>query len=184
MAIDEQLPPACAFAVSVLVERDMDPDSVPEEAVEAAQQHLVTCVRCLSSPPAISPPRKKKKRRPVEPEQDTFLQPYSPAPFEEAAPLPETPFPISTAAPVRRSASLPTTPLPARTAAPATAPQPKETAPPAHTAAPSPAPSRLPAINSGPMNCARCRQVMPEYAEAMDRGENVALLYPQVQEHL
>ena len=36
MVIDEQLPPACAFAVSVLQERDLDPDSVPEEAVEAA----------------------------------------------------------------------------------------------------------------------------------------------------
>ncbi len=57
MAIDQHLPPACAFAISVLVERDMDPDAVPEEAVEAAQHHLVTCVRCLSSPPVISLPR-------------------------------------------------------------------------------------------------------------------------------
>src|SRR5712672_1373818 len=40
MAIDEQLPPACAFAVSVLEERNLNPDSVPEEAVEAAQSQL------------------------------------------------------------------------------------------------------------------------------------------------
>src|SRR5215469_10609915 len=65
MAIEEHLPPACAFAISVLQEREIDPDGVPEEAVEAAQQHLATCIRCLSSPPMIAAPRKKKKRRPV-----------------------------------------------------------------------------------------------------------------------
>src|SRR5579864_8634099 len=64
MAIDEQLPPACAFAVSVLEERDLDPDSVPEEAVEAAQHHMATCPRCLNAA-AISTPRKKKKMRRV-----------------------------------------------------------------------------------------------------------------------
>src|SRR6185312_11605261 len=65
MAIEEHLPPACAFAISVLQERETDPEGVPEEAVEAAQQHLATCIRCLSSPPMIAAPRKKKKRRPV-----------------------------------------------------------------------------------------------------------------------
>src|SRR5579864_5082662 len=92
MAIDEQLPPACAFAVSVLVERDMDPDSVPEEAVEAAQHHLATCVRCLSSPPSISPPRKKKKRRPLEQDNASLLEPYAPALLDEVAPPPEVPY--------------------------------------------------------------------------------------------
>src|SRR5258706_12839518 len=64
MAIDEQLPPACAFAVSVLEERDLDPDSVPEEAVEAAQLHMATCPRCLNAV-AIPTRRKKKKTRRV-----------------------------------------------------------------------------------------------------------------------
>src|ERR1700730_6130017 len=89
MAIDQHLPPACAFAISVLVERDMDPDAVPEEAVEAAQHHLVTCVRCLSSPPYISPPRKKKRpRRALEP--DASFETYKTLPLEETI-LPPTP---------------------------------------------------------------------------------------------
>ncbi|HEV2474447.1 MAG TPA: hypothetical protein VGS41_17350, partial [Chthonomonadales bacterium] len=201
MAIDEQLPPACAFAVSVLVERDMDPDAVPEEAVEAAQLHLATCVRCLSSPPAISPPRKKKKRRPVEPEEGSYLQPYIPAPFEDTAP--ETWYPkLSEAAstPTRSSApapmplSLPTTPIPANAPVSA-APRPQESvqaiapakmatpaAQPSSTAAP--ASTRQPAAMDKPMNCAQCRQVLQEYAEAMDRGENVEMLFPEAQAHL
>src|SRR5207302_3238077 len=85
MAIDAHLPPTCAFAISVLVERDMDPEAVPEEAVEAAQLHLATCVRCLASPPAISPPRKKEKPRRVM-ESDTQFESYTPTPYEEAAP--------------------------------------------------------------------------------------------------
>src|SRR5713226_7878528 len=96
MAIDQHLPPACAFAISVLVERDMDPDAVPEEAVEAAQHHLVTCVRCLSTPPVISPPRKKKRpRRSLEP--DTSFETYTPVPLEEAVspPLSSPAFAIS-----------------------------------------------------------------------------------------
>ena len=83
MAIDQHLPPACAFAISVLVERDMDPDAVPEEAVEAAQHHLVTCVRCLSSPPVISPPRKKKRpRRSFK--SDASFEMYTPVPLERS----------------------------------------------------------------------------------------------------
>src|SRR5437588_6185023 len=65
MATDEVLPPACAFAISVLTERDLNPDAVPEEAVEAAQRHMATCIRCLSSPPVSTPPRKKRKVRRV-----------------------------------------------------------------------------------------------------------------------
>src|SRR5437660_12869765 len=85
MAIDAHLPPACAFAISVLVERDMDPEAVPEEAVEAAQLHLTTCGRCLASPPAISPPRKKKKPRRAM-ESDTQYETYTPPPDQQAAP--------------------------------------------------------------------------------------------------
>ena len=49
MTTVERLPPACAFAVSVLTEFHVDPDAVPEEAVEAAQHHLQTCSRCIST---------------------------------------------------------------------------------------------------------------------------------------
>jgi len=63
MITEERLPPACAFAVSVLAERDTDPDAVPEEAVEAAQLHMATCVRCLSAQNANGTLRKRKKVR-------------------------------------------------------------------------------------------------------------------------
>ncbi len=33
MATDQLLPPACAFAQSILVEYAQDPEAVPEEAV-------------------------------------------------------------------------------------------------------------------------------------------------------
>ena len=55
-----KMPPACAFAVSVLADYDLDPDSVPEEAVEAAQQHMATCIRCLSNPRDTTPGKKRK----------------------------------------------------------------------------------------------------------------------------
>jgi len=48
----------------------------------------------------------------------------------------------------------------------------------------TPAPSRKHSVRTGPMNCVQCRQALTEYAEAMDNGENVTLLYPEVQEHL
>src|SRR6266567_7204845 len=51
--MEERLPPACAFAFSVLAERDLDPEAVPEEAVEAALQHIATCPRCKESPPSL-----------------------------------------------------------------------------------------------------------------------------------
>jgi len=70
MATEERLPPACAFAVSVLAEYNQDPYMVPEEAVEAAQQHMVTCARCVASqapqtPTANSTLRKRKRLRPM-----------------------------------------------------------------------------------------------------------------------
>src|SRR5581483_4150559 len=179
MAIDQHLPPACAFAVSVLVERDMDPDAVPEEAVEAAQHHLVTCARCLSSPPAISPPRKKKRpRRALGP--DTTLETYTPLPVEAAAPPPPSPEIAKLAATPRPEATLPA--VAPRAAKPSAAP-PKAT-PAAVPATPvTPVPSALPAVIDGPLNCAQCRQRLQEYAEAMDSGQNGATLYPEVQEH-
>src|SRR5437762_339585 len=71
--MEERLPPACAFAISVLAEHEQDPEAVPEEALEAAQQHMATCARCKDAsntqtiPTATPAPRKKKKvRRPAE----------------------------------------------------------------------------------------------------------------------
>ena len=186
MAIDQHLPPACAFAVSVLVERDMDPDAVPEEAVEAAQHHLVTCVRCLSSPPVISPPRKKKRpRRVLEP--DISSETYTPVPIETVSSSSAQPAaftPLATTAP-RVEPAPPAVAPKAATPANAT----PEPAAPANTPAtpaktPASAPSTLPAIIEGPLNCIQCRQKLQAYAEAMDSGQHVSTLYPEVQEHL
>jgi hypothetical protein len=186
MAIDQHLPPACAFAISVLVERDMDPDAVPEEAVEAAQHHLVTCVRCLSSPPVISPPRKKKRpRRALEPaasyDTDTLV------PLDEVAPSspPSLTLAISaTPAPQPESKPPVATPRAAEPTATAHRPVMSTTSPATPAKTTAPAPSTLPAVIEGPLNCAQCRQRLQEYAEAMDSGQNVAMLYPEVQEHL
>jgi len=48
--------------------------------------------------------------------------------------------------------------------------------------APIPLSSQAP--TDGPLDCQQCRQMLPEYAEAMDSGQNVSFLYPDVQEHL
>lgn len=187
MAIDAHLPPACAFAISVLVERDMDPEAVPEEAVEAAQLHLTTCVRCLASPPAISPPRKKKKPRRVM-ESDTQFETYTPTPYEEAAPPSIPPGAYATVATDGAPKPAPTFGEPSR---PVAIPQPKQpasTVPPAEAAktpaSKTPAPSKLPAVIDGPVNCTQCRQALKDYAEAMDTGQNVELLFPAMHEHL
>src|SRR5207247_9775941 len=68
----EKLPPACAFAVSVLTDYDLEPDSVPEEAVEAAQQHMATCIRCLSNP--IDTMLGKKRKAPRHEVSDSSAQ--------------------------------------------------------------------------------------------------------------
>ncbi len=64
MATEERLPPACAFAISVLEECKQDPEAVPEEAVEAAQQHITSCTRCRAAftPPATDDTSRKKKK--------------------------------------------------------------------------------------------------------------------------
>ena len=189
MAIEEQLPPACAFAVSVLQEREIDPDGVPEEAVEAAQQHLATCIRCLSSPPMIAPPRKKRRvRRPVEGSERALAGTQG---LESVAlvPLPTEPPRVT----VTLEESVPATPQ--RTEYPQESTL--QTAPAARTAStPASEPQfqreptaaqKLPAVlenADGLFDCAQCRQLLPEYAEAMDSGENVAELYPEVHTHL
>jgi hypothetical protein len=182
MAIEEHLPPACAFAISVLQERELDPETVPEEAVEAAQQHLITCVRCLSSPPMIAAPRKRKRvRKSVGSAQAATLaqveEPISlPSPEAEASrvtvTLEET---ASTSSPTTEQKPAP--PPSQSATAVAGSPSPVETV----------AEPNLPAVLEGldgVIDCAQCRQLLPDYAEAMDRGENVAELYPEVHDHL
>src|SRR5216684_5664166 len=188
MAIDQHLPPACAFAISVLVERDMDPDAVPEEAVEAAQHHLVTCVRCLSSPPVISPPRKKKRpRRSLE--SDAAFEAYTPIPNEEAASPSAPSIELTRLAPPtpRVEPNAPVIAPRPQAAEPAVA-TPKPAAPAVAlvttTKTPAPTLSTLPAVIEGPLNCAQCRQRLQKYTEAMDSGQNVIMLYPAIQEHL
>src|SRR2546423_3383114 len=91
--MEERLPPACAFAISVLAEYEQDPEAVPEEAVEAAQQHMVTCARCKDAsntqtiPTATPTPRKRKKAR--RPAESNGIGPLSlQALLDETTPLP------------------------------------------------------------------------------------------------
>ncbi|MBX5449283.1 ABC transporter substrate-binding protein [Thermogemmatispora sp.] len=166
MATDELLPPACAFAVSVLAEYEQDPEAVPEEAVEAARQHMASCPRCKEASAASATKRKKKKVRRASPSESS-----APAEGDEAA--------------VAASALASAEPFQA---------PPPPAQPPAAPAFPSPLPGsesqeqtiRIspPSAGDGLIDCQQCRQLLPEYAEAMDSGQNVALLYPEVQAHL
>lgn len=180
MAIYSRLPPACAFAISVLAERDQDPEAVPEEAVEAAVQHMATCVRCLNTPTSTSASvRKKKKVRRVS-ETDTSSQFASPTLLDEPAPIPEIQAP--TAGP---TADAPTASAIVAVSEPVMPPPMLALPPPAiQTSMPTPPPSNLPALMDGVLDCEQCRQLLPEYADAIDSGQNVALLYPEVQLHL
>lgn len=181
MAIEEQLPPACAFAISVLQEREVDPDGVPEEAVEAAQLHLTTCIRCLSSPPMIAAPRKKKRvRRRVEEldyssDSSQIVEVATPAPVQTEPPRVTVTLEEAPPAPTPRQAERRPEPAPQSVQRPEPAPQPQT--PPA-------AAQNLPAVLDGLIDCEQCRKLLPEYAEAMDSGENVAELYPEVHDHL
>ena len=160
MITEERLPPACAFAVSVLAERDTDPDAVPEEAVEAAQQHMVTCARCVSAQAANAAARKRKKVR-----RGGLGTEYSGPLVLETASSEETPITSESTSP--SLSALPTTPK-------ATQKQPDSSAR---------ASSAL-ALLDGTITCQQCRGMLKEYAEALDNGQNVSDLYPEVQEHL
>lgn len=171
MATEERLPPACAFAVSVLAERDLDPDAVPEEAIEAAQHHMATCARCIAANIAPASPRKKKKARrtlDIEQAQSTALQ----ALLDETKPLV-----------VKQDIGHPQEQNVA--AAPLVT---KEDTTPVATAPNSQPPlqpsSAVAVLETEPSECQLCRQLLPEYAEAMDNGQNVATLYPEVKAHL
>src|SRR5579884_3191556 len=66
MATNKLLPPACAFAASVLEEYAKEPDAVPEEAVEAAREHIAACPQCgegTAKSRAVRAPAKKRGRR-------------------------------------------------------------------------------------------------------------------------
>jgi ABC-type branched-subunit amino acid transport system substrate-binding protein len=183
MAIDEQLPPACAFAVSVLEERDLDPDSVPEEAVEAAQHHMATCPRCLNAAAIATRRKKKKVRRAAEPDyprdqvQDSIATTKVAPPIHEdlsfvygkdenVGQLQATPIQSATQtqAPEAGMAPLPRN-LPVATPLAQASPQ-------------------APLPGNNPLTCLECRQQLHEYAEAMDSGQNVETLYPEMYDHL
>ncbi|HEY0752475.1 MAG TPA: hypothetical protein VGD98_00735 [Ktedonobacteraceae bacterium] len=191
MAIEEHLPPACAFAISVLQERESDPDEVPEDAVEAAQQHLATCIRCLSSPPLIAAPRKKKRRRPVVEESNylpsttqleetlALTPPLQADPPRVTVTLEDAVSNAGARSAERKPAPAPATPVAQTTLAPRSEATPLD--PPPLTG------QNLPALLAGldgMIDCAQCRQILPEYVEAMDSGRNVAELFPEVHDHL
>jgi hypothetical protein len=205
----EKLPPACAFAVSVLTEYNLNPDDVPEEAVEAAEQHVTTCVRCLSNTSidiTALTGKKKKMRQVAESNYDIFAAPAregrgevelaggkikdgastnpsqadrktslrEPASFTSVQTPQYSPAPLATA-----SAPIVSDPSPLTLPHPQSQPDPK---PAPQTIAPVPSPSQ--SATDGSIDCQQCRQILSEYAEAMDSGQNVAFLYPEVQEHL
>jgi hypothetical protein len=185
MATEERLPPACAFALSVLAEYEQDPEAVPEEALEAAHQHRASCIRCISDTAPISPagsttPRKKKKVRRVAEtpaNYDSFTTPASVQTlFEDTVPFNLAP-----------ESELHDTSYPSQT----TSPSAQTSTSPNGSASHQANHPTLPALQDEPatglpgnMDCQQCRQILPEYAEALDGGQNVALLYPDVQEHL
>ncbi len=173
MATEERLPPACAFAISVLAEYDLEPDAVPEEAVEAAQQHMATCERCTKAArvPARSAPRKKKKVRRMA-EGTTGSQPTLQSLLEETTPLSTDPEQEAVDPYRPRTETYSASSTAARSPAQLPAPLPTHEEP------------EVTIMADGALDCQQCRQLLPEYAEALDRGQNVAALYPEVQEHL
>jgi len=189
MVIDEQLPPACAFAVSVLQERDLDPDSVPEEAVEAAQHHMATCPRCLSAAATISAPRKKKKvRRVAEPDYPgkQGLDSWATTTASPATPTIQDDSSIvyGTSADAGGSQASPVQ-VAAQTQVPEVHNDPAQRNLPVPTPPPSPQAPTQPSVPlDSPLTCLECRQLLREYAEAMDSGQNVETLYPEVYDHL
>src|SRR6266567_1170508 len=170
-----KMPPACAFAVSVLADYDLDPDSVPEEAVEAAQQHMATCIRCLSNPRDTTPGKKRKVYQAEA--SDNSAQEDAQASLDDFDTSPRI------AAVQQQAQALQRSLVPLATALTQAIPE-----PPPRPATQPPPPSRSPSIQTvmsdGPIDCQQCRQMLPEYAEAMDSGQNVAYLYPDVQDHL
>nr|MBA2680131.1 hypothetical protein [Ktedonobacteraceae bacterium] len=171
MAIEERLPPACAFAISVLAERNQDPDAVPEEAAEAAEQHMVTCARCVASQASQElsdrtvPLNKRKKVRRF-PETSNDIEPA------RQLLLKERPLRAATENQVVSSSedSLPQRPFPVSTSI--------------EKASGTELISATPQSGEAVLDCQQCRQLLPEYAEALADGQPVEVLYPEVHAHL
>lgn len=156
--MEEKLPPACAFAISVLAEYNQDPDAVPEEAIEAAQEHVATCPRCKEtshSPTTITTPRKKKRLRKAASSSNgnhlTSQTPSSPSGTADQKGVQQTPLSVTATSQKQSVATVR---------------------------------DDGPSAEAGTLSCLQCRELFPEYVEAMDSGQNVALLYPELQEHL
>jgi hypothetical protein len=174
MATEERLPPACAFAISVLAEHNQDPYMVPEEAVEAAQQHMVTCARCVASqrpqrPVGNSTLRKKKRLRPMADNGDgaqsamqTLLEerPSATATHEQIGNGSEYPLQQST----QRSLI---------------------TSTPTETVDVTPQEISVTAQQvDDVLDCQQCRPFLQDYANALTEGQPVAVLYPEIHEHI
>ncbi|HLG75955.1 MAG TPA: hypothetical protein VKX46_06045, partial [Ktedonobacteraceae bacterium] len=163
---EERLPPACTFARSVLAEHDLDPEAVPEEAVEAAQQHMATCALCSqSTAPTTSTgtPRKKKKVRRAASGAPTA--PAAPEHTPSSSPA-EDPEPILRPESVSRQL----------------VPVPMDEAKSEFTIVMTDMENGH--LEDGTIDCLQCRQLLPEYAEALDNGQDVATLYPDIRDHL
>ena len=185
MAINEQLPPACAFAVSVLEERDLDPDSVPEEAVEAAQHHMATCPRCLKAVAIPARRQKKKTRRVAEPDNPGVQAQDSSVAATAASPLHDDLSPVHNGNEDAEHLQVPPVQFTTQTQAPeATVATPQRNAP-VPTPLPTSQSSSQPLVSENrPLTCLECRQQLSEYAVAMDNGQNVETLYPEMYDHL
>ncbi len=252
MATEKQLPPACAFAISVLNEYQTAPDDVPEEAVEAARQHISTCIRCLSDTTIQDPaPRNKKKAAGIgnsasinqsvaapsrtsvvkenrrTPRNQVTAPPPAPAikltptiqtpiervaisqttileetterlkPITRARPEPQitstkVPEPSITPPPVKKVLEpvqkINTVQEPAQVAKKVQEPASINKEPIKEQTAVQPVKKEemLSPVTEGSLllDCQQCRELLPDYVEALETGQNVALLYPDVQQHL
>ncbi|HTK10809.1 MAG TPA: hypothetical protein VL485_26795 [Ktedonobacteraceae bacterium] len=179
MATEERLPPACAFALSVLAEYEQDPEAVPEEAVEAAQQHRASCARCIAEATSTiassnHAPRKKKRVRRVAETTAAYDTVANPASME-------TLFEGTTPLAVEAGLELRDTPYLAN----APSGQVKTmTVPGASTTEQREFNESFPQEHISNIDCQEYRKLLPEYVEALDSGQNVAQLYPEVQAHL
>jgi hypothetical protein len=162
--MEEKLPPAGAFAVSVLAEYKHDPDTVPEEAIEAAQEHVATCPRCKetshtpTTATTTTPPKKKRSRKTAS--SSNGNQSTLPIAFQDASSLSD----------IVKQTGVQQPPLSA------TATSQEQSV--------ATIGDDGPVSDSESLSCQQCRALFPEYIKAMDSGQNVVLLYPELQEHL
>lgn len=197
MVTDEQLPPTCAFAISVLSDYQREPRSVPEEALEAAQQHVTTCTRCKESRDLLGAiPRPKKKGREATGKMSTRKGATAKAAQHNGTAIAEKS--TQTASSSSNNNHEPVVP------SWASAPE-NENENEIETTSKQPVPevvSKLPATTIPPVVtivanqaqeeeeeelpaiCLQCRQILPEYAEALERGQDISQIYPEIQEHL